>query len=364
MSGLHRTGHAQRQHATRDDHRRQQVQRQVGGPGGVFHKTHHIRAQEARHLAHGVDQGQAARGRASAEHGGRHRPEHRQAGEGAHGGDRQAEDRNGWGGGEVHRDDQAHSAHQHRHHQVPAALFAQVGGAAHHQHEHRRQQIGDCTQPADHQVIAEPHVLDDRRQPEVDGVHPTLDAEVDQAERPDRRVLEHFQQRISGGLGLVGQVGGLVGLEDCALMGGQPFGVGEAVAEQEVGEGAEDDRWNTLQQEHPLPAREATLARREVVEDPAGEWAAEQAGHRDCRHEQGHDPPTAEGREPLREVQHYAREKARFSGTGKQAQGVEVRRRGHKQQAGRCNKTPKTLVSAASNVKQALLVEPNTCHRP
>ncbi len=116
-------------------------------------------------------------------------------------------------------------------------------------------------------------------------------------------------------------------------MGLEPLGVGETVTEQEIGEGAEDHGRDALQQEHPLPARQATLACGKVIENPAGKRAAEQTGHRDRRHEQCHDSPTAEGREPLRKVQHHTGEEAGFSGTGEQAQGVEMRGCGHKQQA-------------------------------
>ncbi|MCY1358335.1 hypothetical protein D9M69_448660 [compost metagenome] len=90
-----------------------------------------------------------------------------------------------------------------------------------------------------------------------------------------------------------------------------------------------------MQQEHPLPAGETALAGGEVVENPPGERAAEQARHRDRRHEQGHDAATAEGREPLREVQHHAREEPGFGRAGEQAQGIELGRRGDEQQAGR-----------------------------
>ena len=363
-SGLERARHPQCQNTAAHNHRRQQVQRQIRRPGGILHKTHDIRAEKTRHLPHGVDQRQATRRRTRAEHGGGHRPEHRQAGQGAHGGDGQAENGDSGRSGEVNGDHQANGAHQHRYHQMPAALLAQVGGAAHQQHEHRRQQIRDRAEPANHQVVAEAHVLDDRRQPEVDRIHATLDAEVDQTECPDRRVLEHFGQGVAGGFRLVCQVCGLVRFQYRTLVGFEPLGVGEAVTEQEVGEGAEDHGRDALQQEHPLPARQATLACGKVIENPAGKRAAEQTGHRYRRHEQCHDSPTAEGREPLRKVQHHAGEEARFSGTGEQAQGVEMRGRGHKQQPGRCNKTPETLVSAASNVKQALLMESNTCRRP
>ena len=115
-------------------------------------------------------------------------------------------------------------------------------------------------------------------------------------------------------------------------MGLEPLGVGKAVTEQEVGEGAEDYGRDALQQEHPLPARQATLAGGEVIENPAGKRAAEQAGHRNGRHEQRHDSPAAEGRKPLRKVQHHPWKEAGFSGTGKQAQRVEMRGRGHEQQ--------------------------------
>ncbi|MNC19685.1 hypothetical protein D3C75_676220 [compost metagenome] len=218
---------------------------------------------------------------------------------------------------------------------MPATFFAQVRRTAHDQHEHRSQQVGNRTEPADYQVIAKAQVLDDRWQPEVDRVDAALDAEVDQAEGPDRRVLEHRQQRISGGFRFAGQVFSMVGFQHRTLERSQPFRIGVTVTEQEISQRTEDHRRNALQQEHPLPAGETALARGEVVENPAGEGAAEQAGYRDRRHEQRHDAATAEGREPLREIQHHARKEPGFGGTGKQAQGIELGRRGDEQQAGR-----------------------------
>ncbi|MNK44431.1 hypothetical protein D3C87_631650 [compost metagenome] len=214
---------------------------------------------------------------------------------------------------------------------MPAAFFAQVRRAADHQHEHGGQQIRDRAQPTNHQVIAEAQVLDDRWQPEVDRVHAALDAEVDQAERPDRRVLEHRQQRISGGFRLVGQVFSVVGFQHRTLERGQPFGIGVAVAEQEVSQCAQHNSRHALQQEHPLPTGQTALPGREVIENPARERAAEQARHRDRRHEQRHDAATAEGREPLREVQHHAWEEPGFGGASEQAQGVELGRCGDEQ---------------------------------
>ncbi|MNZ51775.1 hypothetical protein D3C78_696020 [compost metagenome] len=124
-------------------------------------------------------------------------------------------------------------------------------------------------------------------------------------------------------------------LDDFALCRAQPFGCGVAVTEQEHRHEAEQYGWQPLDQEHPLPAGQAMLTGGEVVEDPAGEWPAEQPGDRDRRHEQGHDPAAARGREPAREVQHDAGEEARFSRAGEQAQHVELHRRGDEQQARR-----------------------------
>jgi hypothetical protein len=90
-----------------------------------------------------------------------------------------------------------------------------------------------------------------------------------------------------------------------------------------------------LQQEHPLPTGQPALTRSKVAEDPAREWPADQAGNRNGRHEQRHDPATTERREPLREVQHNAGEEPGFGGTGEQAQGIELGRCGDKHQAGR-----------------------------
>ena len=127
----------------------------------------------------------------------------------------------------------------------------------------------------------------------------------------------------------------MVGFQYCALVGAQPFGIGEAVAQQENRQATEQHGRNPLQQEHPLPACQAALACREMAENPSGKRPAEQAGHRNGRHEQRHDATTAEGREPLREVQHHAGEEARFGGAGEQAQAVELGRRGDEHQAGR-----------------------------
>ena len=84
-----------------------------------------------------------------------------------------------------------------------------------------------------------------------------------------------------------------------------------------------------------MPACQAMLAGSEVFQDPAGERPAKQAGNRNCRHEQGHDPPTSIRREPAREVQHHAWEEASFRGSGEQAQGIELGGGGDEQQAGR-----------------------------
>ncbi|MNN16282.1 hypothetical protein D3C81_1294160 [compost metagenome] len=218
---------------------------------------------------------------------------------------------------------------------MPAALVAQVRRAPDQQHEHPGQQVGDRAQPADQQGIVEAQVLDDRRQPEVDRVNPALDTEVDETEGPDQRVGEHRQYAVAGGRRFAGGIGLEVGLDHLPFSRAQPLGFGVAVTEQENCQKAEQYGGQALDQEHPLPAGQAMLAGGEVIENPARERPAEQAGHRDRRHEQGHDPPAPGRREPARKVQHDAGEEARFGGAGEQAQHVELHGRGDEQQAGR-----------------------------
>ena len=127
----------------------------------------------------------------------------------------------------------------------------------------------------------------------------------------------------------------MVSFQHRTFFGPEPFGVGKTVAQQENRQRAQRNGRHPLQQEHPLPAGKATLARSKVTENPAGKRTANQAGDRNGTHEQRHDPTTAKGREPLRQIQHHTRKEAGFSRTGEKAQGIEPGRGGHKHQAGR-----------------------------
>ena len=235
-------GNAQGHQAAQHDQRGQRVQRSVGRAGLVLDETDQVRAEEPGHLPHRVDDRQAGNGGTGTQQRRRHRPEHRQAGEGAHGGNGQAEDGDGRVGGEVDRDQQAQGAHQHRHHQVPAALVAQVCRAAAEDHEHTRQQIRNGAEPADQQRVVEAHALDDRRQPEVDRVHAALDAEVDEAEGPDQRVGQHGQHAITTGGGFAGGVGLEVGLDQLAFGWAQPRGFLVTITEHAKGKECVPDR--------------------------------------------------------------------------------------------------------------------------
>ncbi len=217
---------------------------------------------------------------------------------------------------------------------MPATFAAAVGRTAHQHHEHRRGQVRDGAHQTDADRVGDAAALDDRRQPEVDRIHPALDAEIHRAQQPHRRVTQHRAQR-SGRTGrLAGFVLGQHACQGLFFLRVEPAGLLHAVAEQEPHPDAQHHGRQALQQEHPLPAGQAALPGREVTQDPAGQRPAQYPGDRDRRHEDGHDPAMPGTREPARQVQHDAGEEARLGRTGEQAQGVEAGRGAHEQQAG------------------------------
>ncbi|RMT42420.1 hypothetical protein ALP48_05438 [Pseudomonas syringae pv. solidagae] len=218
---------------------------------------------------------------------------------------------------------------------MPAALIAQVGGAADQQHEHACHQVRHGADPADHECIAETEVLDDRRQPEIDRVDAALNAEVDKAQDPYERHAQHGSHRAFAVHRTAQFIVGDIGLDPLTLSGRQPVGILDLVAQQNEGQHTQRHRRHALNQEHPLPAGHAALARSEMIENPSGKRAAQQAGDRDGRHEQCHDPPATLIRIPAREVQHDAGEETGLCHTGQKAQHVELDQRGDEQQAGR-----------------------------
>ncbi|ETC83181.1 hypothetical protein XHC_4418 [Xanthomonas hortorum pv. carotae str. M081] len=217
---------------------------------------------------------------------------------------------------------------------MPATLATTVGRAAHQHHEHRCGQIRDGTHQADPGRVGDAAALDDRGQPEVDRIHPALDAEVHRAQHPHRRVAQHRAQRAGG----AGRLAGFVVCQRAGqclfLLRIQPGRLLHAIAEQEPYPDAQQHRGQALQQKHPLPAGKAALPGRKVAEDPARQRPAQHPGDRDGRHEDGHDPAMLGAREPARQVQHDAGEETGLGSAGEQAQRVKTGRGAHEHQAG------------------------------
>ncbi len=95
-------------------------------------------------------------------------------------------------------------------------------------------------------------------------------------------------------------------IDDLGLFGRrQPFRILWCVVEVKVGNHAQETGWQTLDDEHPLPAEQAVQAI-ETSHQPAGERPAAQPGDTRRTGEQRDDPRTTFDRIPAREVKDHA----------------------------------------------------------
>ncbi|MNZ80759.1 hypothetical protein D3C78_994030 [compost metagenome] len=145
------------------------------------------------------------------------------------------------------------------------------------------------------------------------------------------RVAQAVAQRAHGFLGLLArQSVAQAGL----FPGAQPVDLLETVGQALEHQQAEQHHRHALEEEHPLPAAQATRAL-QAVEDPARQRTAEHAGHRHGDGEQRGHLPAVAGRIPAVDVDQDAGEEAGLGGTEQESQDVEAGRPLHQQQAGR-----------------------------
>ncbi|KAF5289522.1 hypothetical protein FQR65_LT20817 [Abscondita terminalis] len=93
----------------------------------------------------------------------------------------------------------------------------------------------------------------------------------------------------------------------------EPFGAGDAVVQVHDGGDADQHGGDGLDQEHPLPARQAMVAV-EGLHDPARQRVAEDARHGNGRHEQRDDLGAPVGRVPVGQVQDDAGSRTNMTG--------------------------------------------------
>src|ERR1700754_3967257 len=89
----------------------------------------------------------------------------------------------------------------------------------------------------------------------------------------------------------------------------EPPGFGYAVVEEEEDDDAEEDCWNGLHDEEPLPPSEA-LAAGKVVQDEAGQRTADDSGNGVSCHQQGNHRGSAMSWKPVGEIEDHARKEA------------------------------------------------------
>jgi len=236
--------------------------------------------EEAAEIARTVDERDAGGSGAAAEQRRGQRPEHRHRGDDTGSSQHQAEhgerriaprpgaqkepDR----GGKTGKDG------------MPAAFARAVGVTAGEYQRDQRCGVRNGGEQADGECVPDAGLADDGRLPEADGVGAHLDAEEDSAEQPDPGTSEDRPNRPMGlrfGFGV--NLGGNSGSFDW----GEPPCLNDSVIEKEKDDDAEQDSGDRLQDEKPLPCGDA-LGVAEVMEDEAGERAADDAGDRVASH--------------------------------------------------------------------------------
>ena len=110
--------------------------------------------------------------------------------------------------------------------------------------------------------------------------------------------------------------------DDASLIVVEPRRVFRTIGQREQQHDAGDRRGQSLDQEEPLPARDAELA--VEAEQVAGERAADDGRDRNRHHEPGDDPRAVLAGEPGGEIERDAREEAGLGGAEQQAQRVEA----------------------------------------
>ena len=185
--------------------------------------------------------------------------------------------------------------------------------------------------PADGERVGEACIMHYARPEEDQRRVPHDEAEIDRDTLPDPDKLQRGEHAVlAGPQGF--RVAGEVGFDQCPLLRCQPVGLGGAVgknvAEEEDGDEPCEDRRDTLQQEHPLPAVPAVHAV-QAGEDRPGQRPADHPGDGRSRHEEAEHPRPPRARIPVGEVQDHAWEEAGLEHSEEEAQHVEEGRRGH-----------------------------------
>jgi hypothetical protein len=129
-------------------------------------------------------------------------------------------------------------------------------------------------------------------------------------------------------LGRITRLGFHVARDDGLLLLRQPLRVDRFLRQVHQHRDTGQHRRNPFDHEQPLPVGQA-IHTVHCAHDEAGQRAAHHAGYCERRHEQAIDARATRGREPVRQVQHHAREEARLEDAEHEAQRIELHRRLH-----------------------------------
>src|SRR5216683_2867162 len=95
------------------------------------------------------------------------------------------------------------------------------------------------------------------------------------------------------------------------LRGSQPGGFARPICQEEEGNGAQQDCWNSFQEKQPAP----TLHGKPVVtQNPAGEWGSENKRQRNGAHEITRRFGALLPNKPVAQIDNHTREKTGFCG--------------------------------------------------
>ncbi|MNR13685.1 hypothetical protein D3C85_1301070 [compost metagenome] len=167
---------------------------------------------------------------------------------------------------------------------MPAPFLHPVRIAREPQHEDGGGDVGNGRVQADLHRVLDAGDLEQRGQPEADGVDAANQAEVGEGHAVDGRVAQHLCEGVLFLRAARFQIRG----QQRLFAGAEPAGLGGFVVQEIERHHAQQHAGQAFQQEHPLPAFQ-TMRAREGRHDPGRRRAADNAADGAGQHHHRHD---------------------------------------------------------------------------